>query len=131
MTFASVKSLVAFILLLSFSAQTFYSASVTMWFFANRTSIAIEKCINKAKPEMQCKGKCYLSKKLKETEEKKDDNTSVQLKQWVETAPFLVSKISLLSHFNTETPLPLAQVSDAYTFDFSRKIFHPPTRIIA
>lgn len=41
-------------------------------FISTQEKIIDEYCINKERPEMQCNGKCYLSKQLKETEQQSD-----------------------------------------------------------
>ena len=41
-------------------------------FISTQEKIIDEYCINKERPEMQCNGKCYLSKQLKETEQESD-----------------------------------------------------------
>ncbi|CAM3199365.1 hypothetical protein NZD85_13010 [Empedobacter stercoris] len=41
-------------------------------FFSVQEKIVEEYCINKERPEMQCNGKCYLSKQLNETEQHAD-----------------------------------------------------------
>lgn len=127
MTFAFVKRFIALILLIIFSLQSFYSASVTAWFFVNRSSIAKEKCINKEKPQLQCNGKCYLSKKLKETEEKKDENSSQQLKQWVEAGPCIIPSINFILQYENENGISYSELTDAYSFSHFAKIFHPPS----
>lgn len=43
-------------------------AVVIMHFKLNQQAIIKQFCINKSKPELQCNGKCYLSKELQETE---------------------------------------------------------------
>ncbi|WP_417875947.1 hypothetical protein [Winogradskyella sediminis] len=43
-------------------------AIVIMNFKLNQKAITEQFCINKAKPELQCNGKCHLTKELQETE---------------------------------------------------------------
>ena len=131
MTFAFVKRFIALILLITFSLQSFYSASVTAWFFVNRASIAKEKCVNKEKPQLHCNGKCYLSKKLKETEEKKDENSSQQLKQWVETGPCIISSINFILQYDNENGISYSELTDAYSFFHFAEVFHPPSVLLS
>ncbi len=131
MTFAFVKRFIALILLITFSLQSFYSASVTAWFFVNRASIAKEKCVNKEKPQLHCNGKCYLSKKLKETEEKKDENSSQQIKQWVETAPCIITSINFTLQYAYENGISYSELTDAYSFSHFSEIFHPPSVLLS
>lgn len=58
-------------MLLAFAVQTFNKAFIVVEYFTNTK--AFEKlCENKARPQLQCKGKCQMVKKLKE-QEKKDE----------------------------------------------------------
>ena len=43
--------------------------SVITWFKINQKQIIELFCINKAKPELKCDGKCYLKNTLTNTEE--------------------------------------------------------------
>ena len=48
-----MKKIIAVILLLVFTLQTFYTTACTVWFYANRKAIAKELCINKNQPELK------------------------------------------------------------------------------
>lgn len=70
----------------------------------NKTEIAETKCENKDKPELHCDGQCYLSKQLKQAEQKENPVPNVsQLKElslylctsYVKV-PFLVENHTLL-----------------------------------
>ena len=41
---------------------------VEVWFYYNQAALVEQFCENKAKPEMQCNGKCYLKKQLDKLE---------------------------------------------------------------
>lgn len=120
-----MKTLSALILLFAFSLQTFYTAGVTVWFFANQKILAKKHCVNKARPQLKCDGKCFLAKKIKEAEQKEEKQAPFQVK-WVETAPCTLAYL----HFKLD-PLTTAtstgyDVADHYSFYFLRSIFHPP-----
>jgi hypothetical protein len=119
------KILTAFILLV-FSAQTFYQGSIVIWFYAQRSFIIKNLCVNKTRPQLGCKGKCVLMKKLKETERQREDQVPDQLKQWVETSPCTIAWFEFISEntfnktvFNPEKP-------SHYKLSLSQTIFHPP-----
>ena len=76
-----MKKAAAFILLIIFSIQTLHAGCVTIWFFANRNYVAEKLCVNKNKPMLKCRGKCYLSKKLKEAEQENQEGLPQSLKQ--------------------------------------------------
>ena len=44
-------------------------AVVIMHFKLNQKAITEQFCINKSKPELQCNGKCHLTKELQETKD--------------------------------------------------------------
>lgn len=48
-------------------------------FLLNKTELIQRFCINKAKVEMACEGKCYLSKKLKEAKDKQENQSSDEI----------------------------------------------------
>lgn len=125
MIFAFVKTLFAFIFLLAFSLQTFYTAAVTAWFFANQKFLAQKHCINKAKPQLKCDGKCFLAKKIKEAEQNEEKQAPFHVK-WVETAPCTPATLNYkLEPVTTSTITGYKEPGD-YSFLFQRSIFHPP-----
>jgi hypothetical protein len=120
---------VAILLLLgAFTAQTFYQAVMVLDYYL-RTAAYEKVCENKARPELHCKGKCQVARKLKE-EEKKDRQAPLRkLEQKADTLSsetfFMVA--SLLSLPALRHPYPVlntgAPPAQAYA------IFHPPALI--
>lgn len=127
--FCDVKKTISVILLLIFSLQTFYSASVTLWFYVNQDTLSKKYCVNKYRPEMHCNGKCYLSKKIKAAEEKQEQQTPFQLKQWVETSPCTVSYIYYSLTISTEMQVLNPREINLYNFISLQPVFHPPSAI--
>lgn len=64
-----MKQLSAVILIITLSSQFLYKTGLVGYYSINKEYIATILCINKAKPEMHCDGKCYLKKQV----EKADD----------------------------------------------------------
>ena len=60
------RQLLAALLMLAFTVQTFNQGLIVFGFYANQDAIAKKLCMNKAKPKMLCNGKCQLMKKLQE-----------------------------------------------------------------
>ncbi len=54
---------------------SFQQALLIVHFKLNQENIEQEFCVNKAKPELQCHGKCHLKKEL----EKSDNNSDLEL----------------------------------------------------
>lgn len=127
--FCRVKKLVALILILLLSFQTFYSAGLTLWFYANRALIASKHCVNKSRPAMHCNGKCYLSKRLKAAEEKESQQAPFSIKQWVETAPFTVNHLDLaLGILHPEIIVSNPVMKYFHPINSGPSVFHPPSR---
>lgn len=95
-------------------------------FFIQQDQIAAIFCINQDKPEMKCDGKCELSKRLSEAQEKEKSPENITLKELnlVFTIPvfaglnnsdFAIKELKLFpsAHFSK---------GDIRGFDF----FHPP-----
>jgi hypothetical protein len=121
-----VKKAFLISLMLIFAFQSFYSAGITMWFHLNRSYIAQKLCVNKARPEMKCKGNCVLKKKLKEAENQQDDHGTKQLKEWISVPPFIISQN--LYQFNPaiQSQVQIPKIEDNYHFLAQFAIFHPP-----
>lgn len=94
-------------------------------FELNQNYIASTLCVNRDKPEMNCNGKCYLSKKIKQAEEKeKKQEQDGQKKAFQEN--YVIKQESALNlfsfemkqdrHFEKTSPLP----------NRSSEILHPP-----
>ena len=64
----AMKGIAAVILMLLFSVQTFSKWMWVLDYQLNKEYIAENLCINKAKPQLHCNGKCQLAKKLAEEE---------------------------------------------------------------
>lgn len=67
-----MKKFVAYILLIGFITQSFSQLWVMTSFYINREYIAENICINRFEAIPVCKGQCYLDDKLKETENKQE-----------------------------------------------------------
>jgi hypothetical protein len=95
-------------------------------FFIQQDQIAAIFCINQDKPEMKCDGKCELSKRLSEAQEKEKSPESITIKELnlVFTIPNFEEfessdfSISQLESF----PSSHSPEGDIRGFDF----FHPP-----
>lgn len=66
--------------------QTFSREVLVMDFTLNRVTITARFCVNKARPQLHCDGKCYFAKKLKQQEER-ENKAPNPLKEQVEMLP--------------------------------------------
>lgn len=113
------------LVLLAVLLQTFRQAEVIFGYHLNKGYITENFCVNKAKPEMQCNGKCHLKKELKESEENASKNP-VSLKQFNEL--FLACDNPIADFLK---PVALVTSIAVASFDFvysdpCKDIFHPP-----
>lgn len=122
-TYALWKRFVAACMLLSLLLQTFQSFAIVGDYYLN-TSAYAKNCINKARPQMHCNGKCQMMKKLKQEEKKSaqspektaNKNIIISSKSFFTTLTFLYTgKVILYSSM-----LPSFPVNRSYPF------FHPP-----
>ncbi|WP_310589633.1 hypothetical protein [Dyadobacter sp. CY351] len=59
---------------------TFSQWGTIAYYHINKDYIARVLCENRDRPQLHCDGQCYLAKKLKAQEEKKDQQTSEQVR---------------------------------------------------
>lgn len=80
-----LKSLSIFFLVLLVLAKSLLVPIAILDYEANKGFIAKNLCENKAKPKMQCNGKCHLRKQLSKTSESSKKGEESRLKLSVET----------------------------------------------
>ena len=68
-----LKNFGALLLLFALLTQTFHKAVIVSGYYANTADYA-KNCINKAKPQLHCNGKCQMMKKLKQEDKKDQQN---------------------------------------------------------
>ena len=112
------------ILLLAFVAQTFSKTFIVAGYYANKAAYA-KNCENKARPKMNCNGKCQVMKKLQQ-EEKQDkqnpDRKTDHKEEILSSKSFFTTlHCSILS---IQTLYPVLDESEAA--EMPRTIFHPP-----
>lgn len=96
-------------------------------FLLQRKEITAIYCINKDKPELQCEGKCELSKRLSEAKNQAENGEEVVLEEL--SLSYILPQISLevkpeILHFSS----PLHGFYQAWTpQEVGPDFFHPPT----
>jgi len=71
-------------------------------YYLNKEKIAEEKCVNKAKPELACDGKCYLKSQIIKEQQDQDENSTllnVDLDKYILDSD-LMSSYSLIQDFS-------------------------------
>lgn len=96
-------------------------------FYLDREQITAIYCINKDKPQLECDGKCELSKRLSEAKNKKENEAEVTLEELSLTFfaqnPFEKSETNpRLDYLVVNTPKH--QIS--HQLNLGKDFFHPP-----
>jgi hypothetical protein len=118
-----LRSLTAIVLIFTVLAANFSKHFIYAGFEFNRQYIATTLCENIDKPMLNCKGKCFLAKKIKEAEEKEKSQEQQSRKNHFQDA-LITQKLSISfpDHNFKATPFELP-------FDLPQRsgiIFHPP-----
>lgn len=65
-----VKSLAAYVLAALVLLQTFSREVLVVDYALNRATITARFCVNKARPALQCNGRCYFAQQVKKQQER-------------------------------------------------------------
>lgn len=95
-----MRTIILYIWLLVTILPTFSQWGTIAYYRINKDYITRVLCENRDKPQLHCEGHCYLAKKLKAQEEKKDRQTSEQ----VQNIPSLQLYASPFAHFEFAAP---------------------------
>ncbi|MDJ1469583.1 hypothetical protein QNI19_11340 [Cytophagaceae bacterium DM2B3-1] len=120
-----MRKIVTALLLFSLLLQTFSRAGIYLSFKVNQDYIARVLCINKAKPQLNCNGKCYLAKKLKQAAEQEQKQVLLKTLELnlccQELHAFNFARIPLIVNRKLVTFYLVKP-----TFSTLLNIFHPP-----
>ena len=114
----------AFILLLLMILQTGHIHLIQLEYKFNKKAFA-KNCINKAKPQLQCQGKCQMRKKIKEEQEQEKHSFANQKTDFTFIIPIVSSEIPSFKLNDTKTNLGIYK-SNLHPSLSLRSIFHPP-----
>lgn len=104
-------------------ASTFSTAFIQIAFNVNKNQIIQELCENRFQPEIQCNGKCYLKKQIKQDTESKNGQDGKIVN---ETIHWLSLGINSFHYFIPKSvTLTIAYRSDLRE-GFLTSIEHPP-----
>jgi hypothetical protein len=85
-----MRSFISILLVTTLSFGFILKSLIIVSFQINKTNIVAEFCVNKDKPEMECDGKCYLSKQLSQTESSNESSRLPESIVQYEISTFLV-----------------------------------------
>ncbi len=125
------RQLIAILLLLSISYQSFVKLGIVIWYQVNKEFVARNLCENKNQPEKKCCGKCYLNKQLNKADKGTTQRTNSVPQKWnlgeliaytlpqtVNVFPWVYSESSINHH--------LFYVSFSLEGTYT-PVFHPPS----
>ncbi|WP_461636575.1 hypothetical protein [Labilibaculum euxinus] len=114
----------AYLLLLTFSFQSFEVVLITVNFKINQDFFA-SICTNKDKPEMKCNGKCHLKKQIQEHEKEESSKdkqiTEKEYQLFIQSISILKNEPAILA-----SAKQLAYIEPLHPTQHSFDIFHPP-----
>ena len=119
-----MKTIVAIFFLNLILISVGYNATVWVYYEFNIASLTEEFCINKDKPELDCKGKCQIKKILME-----DNQTPVNNPQIVQYLPSLwlfYQNASVLSQISKQSQQVHKPYANLYHFKAVSSFFKPP-----
>ena len=120
-----LKYTLVILLFTALLAQTF-SRSLAMADYLVNLETYKKNCVNKAKPKLNCNGKCQVYKKINKQEN--SSNAETQAPKFNLTEPVLSSKsfFPILTILATNNASSYFNFSDDFSSNYIGAIFHPP-----
>ena len=106
-------------------AQTFKFNFVITDYYVN-TANYIKNCINKAKPQSTCQGKCQMMKKMREEQQKEEQSSGSRSQHKFEQVIYIHSNSDILAAYFISLPLNFPPFSEGKIQDFISAPFQPP-----
>ena len=105
--------------------QTF-SRSIAMADYMVNLEAYKKACINKAKPKLQCNGKCQMLKKVKKQEGNSEASAPVLKLNQLEVVLSSKSFFPILTIIATNNASSYYTYTDDFSSNYLGAIFHPP-----
>jgi hypothetical protein len=121
-----LKYTLVILLLAALMAQTF-SRSIAMADYMVNLEAYKKACINKAKPKLQCNGKCQMLKKVKKQEGDSEASAPILKLNHLEVVLSSKSFFPSVSVVSTNNSSSYFTYTDDYSSDYLGAIFHPPS----
>lgn len=119
-----MKKVLSLVLIGALGFQCLSKLSLIAYYNINLEYIIQELCENKDKPQLNCKGKCYLKKKLEESN-KAENQASGSIKQF-ELPVFICNQENFEFALNQEVITQVQFPKDLYALTLNQSFFHPP-----
>lgn len=120
-----MQKVFATILLLAFIGQTFQQGFYYVDYLVDKAEY-VKNCVNKARPKMQCNGKCQLMKKIQQQEREQQKAPEMKLAGKIEVFPAKYDGVAILSPVFTFTHSYIL-MNEGYPVDQVSFVFHPPS----
>jgi hypothetical protein len=122
-----VKAFFSYLLISLVLLQTFSREVLVVDFTLHRTIITARFCVNKARPQLHCSGKCYFAKQLKKQEER-ESNSAGPLKERLEMLPVAFrSLLPVRPAYRVSMPVGYVPYRSVWVpLNPTRGVFHPP-----
>jgi hypothetical protein len=122
------RSLVVIIFISIMLFQNTGTVLVMADYYINIESITLKLCINKARPELNCNGQCYLKKKLENEQQQHHEQEPGSRKYITEVQIYFQHDLSTpgLTHQMIE-PEKYRLFDQLQTATYHAAIFHPPS----
>ncbi len=118
-----MKRVLAIVITFCYLSGVFAPFYTYVGYFINKDFIAENLCVNKAKPEMDCEGKCYLVKQLAEQSSKSNESEAPTQSAQKAYTPHFVTANTNTNYFIVEVVLqnnmaqfPAAQSAEAQVY---------------
>ncbi|MEO5911870.1 MAG: hypothetical protein ABIP95_13350 [Pelobium sp.] len=93
----------------------------------NKEYIATVLCVNKDKPELNCNGKCFLTRKIAEAEKKQQSQERKTQKDLSQQIMLIASfKINFLNVVHQSQQI---NYTNNYSFSKTTSFYHPPPTV--
>ena len=122
-----MKAFFSYLLISLVLLQTFSREVLVVDFTLHRATITARFCVNKARPQLHCDGKCYFAKQLKKQEER-ESKSAGPLKERLEMLPVAFRSLVPTAPVRWAT-VPIgyaAYPAPAVPASGARGVFHPP-----
>lgn len=117
--------LLALTLLLAFMAQTFTRGTMILGYYIDSSGYAIN-CVNKARPKLNCNGKCQLMLKIAAQEKKEKEDAAKNAEGKVQVLSSRSSYATVLQIQSNLLQRIYHNSTAASPVDQPTSFFHPP-----
>lgn len=101
------------------SVQSFYQGLIYTYYVLNKDYIVAQLCENKAKPALQCDGKCHLKKVLQISKEQNTTEPQPFLPSLEEIKPPILFYEQIAAHFLDAATYYMDNLDEGILFEYA------------